>query len=111
MTEKPESLLSKQVKQVIIDKINEEIQKAIKAGEDEKISEFARAKKLIQKGCWTVRKKNPYIEFMSRCMKGSGGTLEETQKAMQRCALKWKNLPEEERKKFETRELDIYDYL
>lgn len=110
--EKPESMVSAEVKQFLTAKIDKQIEQALKEGNDSLASEYAHTKKLIKKGCWTVRKANKYLSYMAECMLGKGGSLEETQKAMRECGEKWSQLPEEQRKKLlQTKEQEAYDYL
>jgi len=110
LQQRPQSMLNPTVQQTLIRLINGEIEKAIKQGQDELASEFARAKKLVKKGCWSVRKANPFLEHMSECLNGKGGDLKATQEAMQECSIKWNELPPE-KKRGKREDLAIYDYL
>lgn len=113
IVDKPDSLLSERVKQVLLEAIRREEEKALEIGDDEYLVELQKAKKLVNKGCWTIRRDNPYLHFMRQCLIGQGGTLEDTQEAMRRCAEKWRNLTEEERERYraEAKGKVIYDYL
>lgn len=111
MSERPQSMLAKRVIEVLLGTIKTESDRAIKEENDSYLVELQNAKKLINKGCWTVRGANPYTDFMQQCMLGkSDGTLASTQEAMKKCAEGWSRLPEE-RKKGRKGEKAIYDYL
>jgi len=109
--ERPDSLLTPRVRKVLLDTLRSELDKAVETGDDAYMVELQKARKLVNKGCWTVRTANPYIEFMQHCMLGkSNGTLESTQQAMKQCAEEWRNLPEDQKKTLK-KEKRIYDYL
>jgi len=110
---KPESMLGARVKQVLIETIDKQTDKALKEGQNAYAMELQRAKKLVQKGCWSLRKANPFLEHMSECLKGQGGNLEATQKTMQACSLKWNKLPPKKKREYEERAKGqaIYDFL
>jgi len=111
--EKPESLLDPQVKRTLVQVCDQEIKAALDQGEEDKASSFARARKLVERGCWSIRKSNPYLVHMEKCLTSKGGSLEATQAAMIKCAREWKKLAPAERKKYEAEisELDVYDFL
>lgn len=109
VAQKPESMLSPKVQQVLVEVVDKETEKALREGNDAYAMELQNAKKLVKKGCWSVRKANPFLEFMGDCLKGKGGDLKATQEAMQQCALTWSKLPPEKKKG--TEELAVYDYL
>lgn len=113
LMEKPESMLSAKVQQVLIQVINSQTEKALKQGDNALAMELQRAKKLLKKGCWTVRKSNPFIYFLSDCLKGKGGNLKATQEAMQKCSIDWKKLSEQKKREYRAKagKLGIYDYL
>jgi len=73
--------------------------------------ELQRAKKLLKRGCWSIRKANPFLDHMRSCLKGKGGTLKATQQAMKECSEKWRKLPPEKKKRVPEDALAIYDYL
>lgn len=110
---KPESMLSAKTKQVLIEAINEETEKALKEGDDAGAMELQNAKKLVERGCWSVRESNPYLEYMGECLLGQGGTLKDTQEAMKKCAEEWDKLPAEKKAEYKVRagKLGIYDFL
>lgn len=116
--EKPESLLSPEAKQILTETINAKVEQAISEGNYALASELQRAKKLVEKGCWSIRKANPYLEFVAECIsttKPHEGklTLEETQKLMRECADRWAKLRDSEKAKYKALagELGIYDFL
>lgn len=112
VAEKPRSMLSEKTKRALSEAIDKLLREALNRGEHAYAIELQRAKKLIEHGCWSIRKDNPYLYFMSECLAGKGGTLEQTQKAMKECALKWRQLPPEKRKEYEVKAkgLAVYDY-
>lgn len=116
--DKPESMLAPEVRQLLAETIDAKLEQALKEGNHELASELQRARKLVLRGCWSVRRANPYLEFVGECVamsKPHGGklTLEETQRLMRECAAKWNALPENEKARYRTLagELGIYDYL
>ena len=113
LQQKPQSLLSAAVKQVLLETIEKESKRALEQGETAYLIDLQNAKKLLQRGAWSVRKDNPYLYFMQECLLGKGGTLEETQKAMRECAEKWRELTTEKKVEYETKAkgLAIYDFL
>ena len=113
VTEKPESMLSERTKSFLAGVIDGELKRALESGDYAYAVELQRAKKLLERGCWSMRKDNPYLYFMEECLKGKGGSLESTQTAMRECALKWKELPPEKRREYEAKAKGqaVYDYL
>jgi hypothetical protein len=116
--EKPESMLTARVKQVLLETIKEESKKALEAGDDAYLMDLQNARKLIEKGAWKVRRANPYLVHIAHCIaetKPHEGklTLEETQRLLRQCAEKWRALPEGEKARYRVLagELAIYDYL
>lgn len=105
----PESMLPKRVQQLLEETLNKALDEAIKTDDMAQATDLQRAKKLVHRGCYTIRKENPYIGFMGECLLEKGGTLEDTQKAMKECAEKWSQLPEDKKKGKEG--LAAYDYL
>jgi len=106
-------MLTSRVKQLLVETIKKETEKALKEGDDAYLIDLQNARKLILKGAWKVRKDNPYLYFMEECLLGKGGTLRDTQEAMQECALAWRELPIEKRREYEARAKGkaVYDYL
>ena len=115
--EKPQSMLSPKVKQVLLDVIEMESKKALEEGDQAYLIDLQNAKKLILRGAWKVRKSNPYLLFVSECIAESRPqgrlTLEETQRLLKSCAEKWRGLSKEKKREYEVRagELAVYDYL
>jgi hypothetical protein len=115
---KPDSMLTPKVKQTLFDTIESETKKALEKGDNAYLIDLQNAKKLIEKGCWSVRRANPYLEHVAECMATTRPhegklTLEETQKLMRECAEKWRQLPENEKAKYRVLagQLNVYDYL
>jgi hypothetical protein len=115
---KPESMLTSRVKQALLDTIEGETKKALEKGDNAYLIDLQNAKKLIEKGCWSVRRANPYLEHVAECIASTRPhegklTLEETQRLMRECAEKWRRLPENEKAKYRVLagELGIYDFL
>jgi hypothetical protein len=110
---KPESMLTPKVKQVLLETIKSETEKAMKENDTAYLVDLQNAKKLIQRGAWKIRKANAYLVHMERCLLGHGGTLKDTQEAMKKCAEEWRKLSENEKKRLEIEagELGIYDYV
>jgi hypothetical protein len=115
---KPESMLTSRVKQALLDTIEGETKKALEKGDNAYLIDLQNAKKLIEKGCWSVRRANPYLEHVAECIASTRPhegklTLEETQRLMRECAEKWRQLPENEKAKYRVLagELGIYDFL
>ncbi|MEM4429671.1 MAG: HMG-box domain-containing protein [Thermofilaceae archaeon] len=115
--EGPRSALSQRVKRVLVEAIEEESKKALEEGDDDYLVELQRAKRLILRGAWKVRRANPYLAFMEECMVSSRPregrlTLEEVQRLFKECAAKWRQLPEPEKDKYRALagELAVYDY-
>jgi hypothetical protein len=115
---KPESMLTPKVKQVLLEKIKSETEKALEEGNHAYAMELQNAKKLILRGAWKLRRANPYLAFVAECVpttKPHQGklTLEETQRLMRECAEKWRQLPENEKAKYRVLagQLGIYDFL
>jgi hypothetical protein len=115
---KPESMLTSRVKQALLDTIENETKKALEKGDNAYLIDLQNAKKLIEKGCWSVRRANPYLEHIAECIASTRPhegklTLEETQRLMRKCAEKWRQLPENEKAKYRVLagELGIYDFL
>ncbi len=110
---KPESLLSPQARQILTEVINAKVERALEEGNYALASELQRAKKLVERGCWSIRNDNPYLYFMAQCLLGKGGTLKDTQEAMKKCGEEWKKLPENEKAKYraQAKGLAVYDYL
>lgn len=114
--ERPPSMLNPRTKALLLDFIKQESKKAFEKGDFELMADLENARKLISDGCWTVRRPNPYILFMSECLKEqelNGSDLSQTQIAFRECSIKWKNLPKNEKEKYRKKagELDVYDYL
>jgi len=115
--QKPESMLSPKVQQILIEVVDRETEKALKDGDHAYAMELQRAKKLVERGCWSVRKANPYLDFVSDCVAESKPNeklnLTQTQELLRGCSLKWKDLPLEKRREYEARAkgLAVYDYL
>jgi hypothetical protein len=115
---KPESMLTPKVKQALLETIEGETKKALEKGDNAYLIDLQNAKKLIEKGCWSVRRANPYLEHIAECMATTRPhegklTLEETQRLMRECAEKWRKLPEPEKVKYRAMagKLGIYDFL
>jgi hypothetical protein len=115
---KPESMLTSKVKQALLQTIENETKKALEKGDNAYLIDLQNAKKLIEKGCWSVRRANPYLEHIAECIASTRPhegklTLEETQKLLRECAEKWRQLPENEKAKYRVLagELGIYDFL
>jgi len=115
---KPESMLTSRVKQALLDTIEGETKKALEKGDNAYLIDLQNAKKLIEKGCWSVRRANPYLEHVAECIASTRPhegklTLEETQRLMRECAEKWRRLPENEKAKYRVLagQLGIYDFL
>ena len=111
--EKPQSMLSAKVQQALLETIKSETEKALKEGDNAYLIELQNAQKLLQRGCWSVRKANPFLVHMEQCLPGKGGDLKTTQEAMKECSEKWRKLPIEKKKELDVQagELAIYDYL
>jgi hypothetical protein len=115
---KPDSMLTPKVKQTLFDTIESETKKALEKGDNAYLIDLQNAKKLIEKGCWSVRRANPYLEHIAECITSTRPhegklTLEETQKLLRECAEKWRQLPENEKAKYRVLagQLGIYDFL
>jgi hypothetical protein len=115
---KPESMLTSKVKQALLQTIENETKKALEKGDNAYLIDLQNAKKLVEKGCWSVRRANPYLEHIAECIASTRPhegklTLEETQKLLRECAEKWRQLPENEKAKYRVLagELGIYDFL
>lgn len=115
---KPESMLSAKTRQILVEVINRETEKALKEGDDASAMELQRAHKLLERGCWSVRRANPYLEHIVECVAESKPhegklTLAETQELFKNCAEKWRQLPPEKKLEYKVLagELGIYDYL
>ena len=117
VVEKPESMLSPKVQQILIEVVDRETEKALKEGNDAHAMELQRAKKLLRRGCWSIRRANPYLKFVSDCITESKPqgklNLAQTQELLKTCALNWKELPPQKRRDYEARAkgLAVYDYL
>ncbi len=115
---KPESMLSAKVQQALLETIKRETEKALKEGDYAYAADLQNARKLIEKGCWSVRKANPYLEYVAECISATRPhkgklTLEETQKLLKECGEKWRKLSPEEKAKYKALagQLGIYDFL
>lgn len=108
---RPESMLGATTKKVLIEVIDRELEKSIREGNTAQASELQRAKKLINKGCWSIRAYNPFIGYMEECLLGQKGDLKTTQEAMKHCSEKWSELSDAEKLKYKTQKNDVYDYL
>lgn len=107
------SLLQNRTKKVLGEFIDKEREKAIAENNMEYAEELQRAKRLIMRGAWKTRKVNPYWNFLGQCLKEEtpkNGTLADTQNAMRRCALNWKQLSPEDKQKYQEEEQVIVDY-
>ncbi len=104
------SILDPKVKKQLLQFIKEETQKALGKKDMNHVSNLQKAKRLITREAVKIRKSNPYVTFMAECMKGKGGTREDTHKAMKKCSLDWNKLSEKERKKWKLGDFDVYDY-
>jgi len=118
VTAKPPSMLNPKVRQVLLETIKRETDKALEEGNHAYAMELQNARKLVEKGCWSVRRANPYLEHIAECIASTRPhegklTLEETQRLMRECAEKWRQLPENEKAKYRVLagQLDIYDFL
>ena len=115
--EKPQSMLSPRVKQVLLEVIEREERRALEEGDHAYLIDLQNAKKLILRGAWKVRKSNPYLLFVSECIAENRPegkmTLEEAQRLFKSCAEKWRGLSKEKKREYEVRagELMVYDYL
>lgn len=113
----PRSALSPRAKRALLDAIEGESKRALEEGDDGYLVELQRAKRLIMRGAWKVRRANPYIAFMRECMASSRPregrlTLVELQRLFKECAERWRQLPESEKGKYRALagELAVYDY-
>ena len=111
--QKPQSMLSPQVKQVLLETIEKESKRATEKDDNAYLIDLQNARKLLQRGCWSIRKANPFLVHMEQCLLGKGGTLKDTQEAMRECSEKWRELPKETKRKLEViaGKLAVYDYL
>ena len=111
-------MLSDRAQQVLIRTIDRETKEALKRGDDALAVELQRAKKMVERGCWSVRRANPYLEHVAECIaeiRPHEGklTLAETQELLKKCAEEWNKLPPEKRLEYKVKagELGIYDFL
>lgn len=115
MMDKPQSFLSERVKDLLLTVIRSEREKALKEGDEEYLVELQNAAKLIQRGCWRVKRANPYTLFMSECVKEkkANGSLKSVQEAFKECAMEWKKLPEEKKIEYKTLagQLEVRDFV
>jgi hypothetical protein len=118
VTEKPQSMLTPKVRQVLLQTIESETKKALERGDDAYLMDLQNARKLVERGCWSVRRANPYLEHVAECVaeiRPHEGklTLAETQELLKRCAEEWSRMPPEKRLEYRVKagELGIYDFL
>ena len=107
------SILDPKVKKKLFQFIDEETKKALERKDMEHVSSLQEAKRLISRGATKIRKANPYVKFMAKCITDKnvkGGSLEETHEAMQKCSIEWNELSEEEKKKWRLGDFDVFDY-
>ena len=81
-------------------------------GKLEEAAEISKARRLINRGAWKVRRANPYARFLSECLRENkeGDGLKGAQEAMRKCAIKWRNMSEEEKRKYMSDETWLYEY-
>ena len=109
----PSSLLDPKVKKKLFEFISQETKKALERKDMEEVSSLQEAKRLISRGAVKIRKANPYVKFMAKCIADQDvkdRSVEETHEAMKKCSLEWSQLSEEEKKKWKLGEFDVYDY-
>jgi len=105
-------MLDPRVKEFLLKGIDQEIQKALDQGDDQLAAEYGAARKLIRRGCWTLRNFNPYIGFTEKCLVSTKGqTLKETQERMKECAEEWNKLTPEEKERYRKQKKDVYDFF
>lgn len=107
------SLESRVVKKRVEEFLKGELEKAVERGDVEVVAEVQKARKLIDSGAKKLRRVNPYIKFMRACLVegekavGKKGAIEK----MRRCSAKWRDMSQEEKKRFATAELTVIDYV
>jgi len=106
------SLIDKRVKVRVLEFLKREQEEALRRGDVDLAVEIGKAKRLIKRGAWKVRRPNPYIKFMSKCLVEvrKGSSLKDVQEAMRECAKRWREMSKEEREKFREEGLWLYDY-
>lgn len=106
------SLLGAKVKKQLNEYIKKQLQKAVEEENMKLASQLQTARKLINRGAWKTRRPNPYNKFMSVCLKGEkDDSLADAQSRMRKCALRWNQLSDEEKKKWEEKGEILVDYL
>ena len=107
------SLLDPKVKKKLFQFIEEETKKALEKKDMKHVSDLQQAKRLISRGATKIRKANPYVKFMTKCITDQnvkGGSIEDTHKAMKKCSLDWREMSEKEKKKWRLGDFDVFDY-
>ena len=112
MTKKQDTLISGRVKKLVDDFLKEKVREAVDSGDFELAEELQKARRVVKRGAWKIRKPNPYAKFLSECIREAkkGNTLKDAQEAMRVCAQKWRSLSPEERKKWEESGFVLVDY-
>ena len=107
------SILDPKVKKKLFQFIDEETKKALERKDMEHVSSLQEAKRLISRGAVKIRKANPYVKFMTKCITDQnvkGGSIEDTHEAMKKCSLDWSKLTDDEKKKWKLGDFDVFDY-
>lgn len=82
----------------VLDKLEED---AVNSGDIELLKDINRFRFILEYGDGRPYIINPYINFMGECLKEyEGGSLEKTQENMRKCALKWRQLSKEDKKRY-----------
>jgi len=100
-------------RQEILNLVREEQKKARGQGDIGKQIELNKIEKVIETGGGIFKRQNPYVNFTQSCMlteseaRASPLTLGQVQQKMKECADKWKQLSEEEKKRFKTGRFEV----
>lgn len=88
------------------------LQEAVRNNDGEGIMEVQRLRKLIDSAGKKLRKANPYTKFMKQCMLTDEEIQgkKEAKDKFKRCTEQWNQLTPEEKEKFSTDQLTVYDY-
>ena len=99
-------------RQRVLNFVRQEKKAALQQGDIAKVSDLNKIIAVIESGGGILKHENPYTKFTQGCiLKGVENkknlTLGEIQDRMRECAQQWKKLPEKEKKRFSSGQLEV----
>jgi hypothetical protein len=86
-----------------------EREKALEARDFDYVAELNKVGALLETGGGIIKKPSAYVAYVSDCMvrQAKGGTQAQTRLNFRTCALKWKEMPDAEKKRWEKPGLEV----